>query len=168
MKLQTLKSIIEKKKNKSEFAIITNLKTGKSEIFEKDKPLSKEMEIYSNQISEFFKSKKNGVIENSELFIETIPATTPPPDPFLSPTLIPYTPPETLPDALIAEHLKRDANPVVEIITMSCSLVADLTLTKESPSFLKRSAYFPFLFILTYSARDVFLIRPIFVANIKN
>ena len=71
MKLQTLKSIIEKKKNKSEFAIITNLKTGESEIFEKDKPLSKEMEIYSNQINEFFKSKKNGVIKNSEIFVET-------------------------------------------------------------------------------------------------
>ena len=71
MKLQILKSIIEKKKNKSEFAIITNLSTGDSEIFEKDKPLSKEMEIYSNQINEFFKSKKNGVIENSEIFVET-------------------------------------------------------------------------------------------------
>ena len=71
MKLQTLKSIIEKKNNKSEFAIITNLKTGESEIFEKDKPLSKEMEIYSNQINQFFKSKKNGVIENSEIFVET-------------------------------------------------------------------------------------------------
>ena len=71
MKLQTLKSIIEKKKNKSEFAIITNLTTGESEIFEKNKPLSKEMETYSNQIEEFFKSKKNGVIENSEIFVET-------------------------------------------------------------------------------------------------
>ena len=71
MKLQTLKSIIEKKKNKSEFAIITNLKTGESEIFEKDRILSKEMQIYSNQINEFFKSKKNGVIENSEIFVET-------------------------------------------------------------------------------------------------
>ena len=71
MKLQTLKSIIEKKKNKSEFAIITNLKTGESEIFEKDKPLSKEMEVYSNQINEFFKLKKNGVIDNSEIFVET-------------------------------------------------------------------------------------------------
>ena len=71
MKLQTLKSIIEKKKNKSEFAIITNLKTGESEIFEKDKPLCKEMEVYSNQINEFFRSKKNGVIENSEIFVET-------------------------------------------------------------------------------------------------
>jgi xanthine dehydrogenase accessory factor len=71
MKIETLKSIIEKKKNKSEFAIITNLKTGKSEIFEKDKTLSKEMEIYSKQINEFFKSKKNGVVENSEIFVET-------------------------------------------------------------------------------------------------
>ena len=71
MKLQTLKSIIEKKKNKSEFAIITNLKTGESEIFEKDKILSEEMQIYSNQINDLFKSKKNGVIENSEIFVET-------------------------------------------------------------------------------------------------
>ncbi len=71
MKLQTLKSIIEKKKNKSEFAIITNLSTGESELFEKNKPLSKEMEVYSNKINEFFKNKKNGVIENSEIFIET-------------------------------------------------------------------------------------------------
>ena len=71
MKLQTLRSIIEKKKNKSEFAIITNLSTGESEIFEKDKPLSKEMEAHSNQIKEFFKSKKNGVIENTEIFVET-------------------------------------------------------------------------------------------------
>ena len=71
MKLQILRSIIEKKKNKSEFAIITNLSTGESEIFEKDKPLSKEMETHSNQIKEFFKSKKNGVIENTEIFVET-------------------------------------------------------------------------------------------------
>ncbi len=71
MKLKTLKSIIEKKKNKSEFAIITNLTTGESEIFEKNKPLSKEMETYSSQIEEFFKSKKNGVIENTEIFVET-------------------------------------------------------------------------------------------------
>ena len=71
MKLETLKSIIEKKKNKSEFAIITNLTTGESEIFEKNKPLSKEMETYSSQIEEFFKSKKNGVIENTEIFVET-------------------------------------------------------------------------------------------------
>tara|TARA_B100000700_G_scaffold65874_1_gene72694 strand:- start:401 stop:1081 length:681 start_codon:yes stop_codon:yes gene_type:complete len=71
MKLETLKKIIKKKKNKTEFAIITNLAKGESEIFEKNKPLSKEMEVYSKQINNFFNSKKNGVIEGSEIFIET-------------------------------------------------------------------------------------------------
>ena len=71
MKLEILKTIIEKKKNKSEFAIITNISNGESEIFEKNRPLSKEMEFYSNQINNFFKSKKNGVIEGSDIFVET-------------------------------------------------------------------------------------------------
>jgi len=71
MKLEILKKIIEKKKNKSEFAIITNISNGECEIFEKNKPLSKETEIYSNQINNFFKSKKNGVIEGSNIFVET-------------------------------------------------------------------------------------------------
>jgi len=71
MKLETLKKIIEKKKNKSEFAIITNISNGESEIFEKNKSLSKEMEVYSNQINNYFKSKKNGVIEGSDIFVET-------------------------------------------------------------------------------------------------
>ena len=58
MKLEVLKKIIKNKVNKSEFAIVTNLSTGESEIFEKDKTLSKELEKYSNQINNFFKSKK--------------------------------------------------------------------------------------------------------------
>ena len=71
MKLQTLKLIISKKENKTEFAIVTNLSTGESEIFEKNKPLSEEFEKYSTQINNFFKSKKNGLIEGTEIFIET-------------------------------------------------------------------------------------------------
>ena len=71
MKLEILKKIIQKKKNKSEFAIITNISNGESEIFEKNKSLSKEMEVYSNQINDFFNSKKNGVIEGSNIFVET-------------------------------------------------------------------------------------------------
>ena len=71
MKLEILKKIIEKKKNKSEFAIITNISNGESEIFEKNKSLTKEMEVYSNQINNYFKSKKNGVIEGSDIFVET-------------------------------------------------------------------------------------------------
>ena len=71
MKIETLKSIISKKENKSEFAIVTNLTTGESEIFEINKSLSKELEKYSTQINDFYKSKKNGVIEGTEIFIET-------------------------------------------------------------------------------------------------
>jgi|TARA_B110000116_G_scaffold202107_1_gene177166 xanthine dehydrogenase accessory factor len=71
MKLKILKSIISKKENKSEFAIVTNLSTGESEIFEKNKPLSKQLEKYSNEINYFFKSKKNGIIEGTEIFVET-------------------------------------------------------------------------------------------------
>jgi xanthine dehydrogenase accessory factor len=71
MKLETLKEIIKKKENKLEFAIITNLSTGESEIFEEKKPLSKDFEKYNDQINKFYKSKKNGVIENTNIFIET-------------------------------------------------------------------------------------------------
>ena len=48
MKLQTLKLIIEKKKNKSEFAIITNLSTGESEIYEPGRSLSKKFETHKS------------------------------------------------------------------------------------------------------------------------
>ncbi len=71
MKLKTLQEIIKKKSSKIEFAIITNLKNGESGIFEPGKSLSKEFEIYKDQIETFFKSKKNGVIENTDIFIET-------------------------------------------------------------------------------------------------
>ena len=71
MKLEILKEIIKKKNNKLEFAIVTNLLTAESEIFEEKKPLSKNFEKYNDQINKFYKSKKNGVIENTDIFIET-------------------------------------------------------------------------------------------------
>ncbi len=71
MKIKTLNSIINKKKTKSEFAIITNLSTGESEIYEKENPLNNDLKNYQNKIDEFFKLKKNGIIEGSEIFIET-------------------------------------------------------------------------------------------------
>ena len=71
MKIETLKEIIKKKDNKLEFAIVTNLVTGESEIFEEKKSLSKNFEKYNDQINKFYKSKKNGVIENTDIFIET-------------------------------------------------------------------------------------------------
>ena len=71
MKHSQLKEIIKKKASKIEFAIVTNLENGLSEIYEPEKSLSKEFEIYKEQIDNFFKLKKNGVIENTEIFIET-------------------------------------------------------------------------------------------------
>ena len=66
-----LKEIIKKKASKTEFAIVTNLENGLSEIYEPEKSLSKEFEIYKEQIDNFFKLKKNGVIEKTEIFVET-------------------------------------------------------------------------------------------------
>ena len=71
MKLKILQEIIKKKNSKTEFAIVTNLKDGDSEIFEKGKKLSKNFDSYQDQIEIFFKTKKNGVIENTEIFVET-------------------------------------------------------------------------------------------------
>ena len=71
MNLKTLKSIIKYKKNNSEFAVITNIGTGDSELFTENLIISKKFEKYSKQINKFFKNKKNGIIENSEIFIET-------------------------------------------------------------------------------------------------
>ena len=71
MKQSLLKEIIKKKTSKEEFAIITNLRSGESEIYQPEKELSKEFKVYEHQIKNFFNSKKNGVIENTEIFIET-------------------------------------------------------------------------------------------------
>ena len=70
MQLKTLKEIIKKKENKSEFAIVTNLTTGNSEIFEKGKSLSKDFEKFTDQINTFYQSKKNGITFISEAFID--------------------------------------------------------------------------------------------------
>ena len=71
MQLKTLQEIIKKKENKSEFAIVTNLATGNSEIFEKGKSLSKDFEKFTDQINTFYQSKKNGIIEGTDIFVES-------------------------------------------------------------------------------------------------
>ena len=71
MKHSQLKEIIKKKASKTEFAIVTNLGNGLSEIYEPGKSLSKEFELHKDQINNFFKLKKNGVIEKTEIFVET-------------------------------------------------------------------------------------------------
>tara|TARA_X000000368_G_scaffold336034_1_gene273622 strand:- start:113 stop:793 length:681 start_codon:yes stop_codon:yes gene_type:complete len=71
MKHSQLKEIIKKKASKREFAIVTNLENALSTIYEPGKPLSKEFEVYKEQIDNFFKLKKNGIIEKTEIFVET-------------------------------------------------------------------------------------------------
>ena len=71
MKKNLLKTIIDKKNKKIEFAIITDLTNGESCIFENDKLLDKKFEKYKNKICLYFNKKKNGVIEDSNIFVET-------------------------------------------------------------------------------------------------
>ena len=71
MKKKLLGQIIKKKENKDEFAIITNIANGESCIFEKNNPLDKNFEKYFDQINNYFEKKKNGMIENTNIFVET-------------------------------------------------------------------------------------------------
>ena len=71
MKKQLLDQIIKKKENKDEFAIITNITNGESCIFEKNKTIDKNFEKYLEQIKICFEKKKNGIIENTDIFVET-------------------------------------------------------------------------------------------------
>jgi len=70
MQKQLLKEIVEKKKKKIEFAIITNIENGKSCIFENGKPINENFKKYKDEIILHFNNKKNGIIENSSIFIE--------------------------------------------------------------------------------------------------
>ena len=71
MKKRLLTEIIEKKEKKIEFAIITNLENGESCVFEKDKPIDKNFEKYKEKIISQFDKKKNGIIEGTNIFVET-------------------------------------------------------------------------------------------------
>ena len=71
MKKKLLEQIISKKNNKEEFAIITNISTGESFIFEKNKTIDKNFEKYSDEINNYLKNKQNGIIENTDIFIDT-------------------------------------------------------------------------------------------------
>ena len=71
MKKQLLQEIIEKKEKKVEFAIITNLENGESCVFEKAKLIDKNFEKHKEKIISQFDKKKNGIIEGTNIFVET-------------------------------------------------------------------------------------------------
>tara|TARA_Y100000590_G_scaffold330232_1_gene375076 strand:- start:852 stop:1532 length:681 start_codon:yes stop_codon:yes gene_type:complete len=70
MKKELLEKILEKKNKKIEFSIITNLENGESCIFEKNRPLDKNFEEYKDKIISQFNKKKNGIIDDTNIFIE--------------------------------------------------------------------------------------------------
>ena len=69
MKTKILKAIIKKKSSKEEFAVLTNLSTGNSEIYISEKLLSKDFQNYKNEIKNYYNLKKNGIISETEIFI---------------------------------------------------------------------------------------------------
>ena len=71
MKKQLLDQIIKKKQSKNEFAIVTNVSNGESCIFEQNKPIDRNFEKHLEKIKHYFEKKKNGVIENTDIFVET-------------------------------------------------------------------------------------------------
>ena len=58
MNKKILKEIIKKKLSKEDFAVLTNLSTGKSDIFDSKQSLSKEFENYENEIKNYYNLKK--------------------------------------------------------------------------------------------------------------
>ena len=70
MKIEILQKILKKKLSKKQFAVLTNLLNSNSEIFELGKPLSKEFENHKNKIENYYKLKKNGIIEETQIFIQ--------------------------------------------------------------------------------------------------
>ena len=70
MKQSLLKEIIELKKQKKEFAILTDISNATSEIYLKDKLLSSNFNKNLLEIKKYYDEKKNGVIENTNIFID--------------------------------------------------------------------------------------------------
>ena len=70
MKLKILEEIIQNKNKKIEFSVITNLETGNSKIFLISNPIDQDFADYGEQIKSFYKNKKNGIIKNTNIFIQ--------------------------------------------------------------------------------------------------
>ena len=69
MKIEILKEIIKRNSLKEDFAVLTNLSTGNSEIFDSKNLLGKEFKNYENKIKNFYNLKKNGIIDGTQIFI---------------------------------------------------------------------------------------------------
>ncbi len=70
MKKKILREIIRKKFDKSEFSLITNLKSGESCIYEKNKLLKKSFRKYVKKINLKINNNESGIINNTDIFVE--------------------------------------------------------------------------------------------------
>ena len=70
MKIEILKEIIKKKSSDGQFAVLTNLSNGSSEIYKIGIPLSNNFINYKNDIENYYNLKKSGIINNTEILIQ--------------------------------------------------------------------------------------------------
>ena len=70
MKIETIRKTLKNKSLKKEFALITNLINGESEIFFPGHNLSGMFLNYSEEIEKIFHLNKSGILENSEIFVQ--------------------------------------------------------------------------------------------------
>ena len=71
MKIEIIRETLKNKSLNKEFALITNLINGESEIFFPGHNLSEMFSKYSEEIEKIFNLNKNCIIENSEIFVQT-------------------------------------------------------------------------------------------------
>ena len=72
MKIKTLQEILKNKSLKREFAVLTNLKNGDSEIFLPNQNLKGIFSEYKEEIEKIFNSSKSNILQNQEIFVQTI------------------------------------------------------------------------------------------------
>ena len=72
MKIKTLQEILKNKSLKREFAVLTNLKNGDSEIFLPNQNLKGIFSEYKDEIEKIFNSSKSNILQNEEIFVQTI------------------------------------------------------------------------------------------------
>lgn len=72
MKIKTLQEILKNKSLKREFAVLTNLKNGDSEIFLPNQNLKGFFSEYKDEIEKIFNSSKSNILQNEEIFVQTI------------------------------------------------------------------------------------------------
>ena len=70
MKIETVKEIIKKQSSNEQFAVLTNLSNGSSEMFKLGMTISKNFIKYKIEIENYYNLKKSGVINGTEIFIQ--------------------------------------------------------------------------------------------------